>query len=321
MGGKNKVSTLSPKKDTNKTLKWDTLKRDIKLYWVLYLMFVPILLYYIIFHYLPMYGVLMAFQRYSPAKGVLGSTWIGLENFINFFKSEYFVRITWNTFRLSFLDLLIAFPANIIFALLINEINSKYFKKSIQTITYLPYFISMVVVGGLIIDFCAKEGLFNNIIVALGGEAKNLLMQPNKFDAIYVGSNIWQGIGFGSIIYLAAISGVNSELYEAAVLDGAGRLKQTIYVTLPSIAPTIIILLILRMGSLLSVGFEKILLIYNSNIYEKADVISTFVYRKGLLDASYGYAAAVGLFNSVINMIFLLGANTLSKKYSETSLW
>ncbi len=296
-------------------------RRDFRKYWALYLMFIPVLAYYIVFCYFPMYGVLIAFQRYSPARGVFGSTWVGLDNFQNFFQSYYFLQITWNTFRLSLEDLIFNFPSSIIFALLINEVRRTWFKKTVQTITYLPYFISAVVVGGLIVDFTAKEGLINNFIVFFGGEAKNLLMDSSYFDAIYIISNIWQGFGYGSIIYLGAISNINSELYEAATIDGAGRFRQTLHVTLPGMAPTIVILLILRMGSMLSVGYEKILLIYNSQILDKADVISTFVYRKGLIDASYGYAAAVGLFNSVINMIFLVAANCISRKVSETSLW
>lgn len=284
-------------------------------------MFIPILVYYVVFCYFPMYGVLIAFERYSPAKGIFGSTWVGLKNFKDFFSSYYFGQITWNTLRLSLEDLVFGFPSSIIFALLLNELSRAWFKKTIQTITYLPYFISAVVVAGLIVDFTAKDGLINNIIAFFGGTESNLLMDSSKFDAIYIISNIWQGVGYGSIIYLGAISGINSELYEAATIDGAGHLRQTYHVTLPGIAPTIIILLILRMGSLLSVGYEKILLIYNSQIFDKADVISTFVYRKGLIDASYGYAAAVGLFNSVINMLFLLIANTIGRKVSETSLW
>ena len=299
----------------------ERIRRDFRKYWALYLMFIPVLAYYIVFCYFPMYGVLIAFQRYSPARGVFGSTWVGLDNFQNFFQSYYFLQITWNTFRLSLEDLIFNFPSSIIFALLINEVRRTWFKKTVQTITYLPYFISAVVVGGLIVDFTAKEGLINNFIVFFGGEAKNLLMDSSYFDAIYIISNIWQGFGYGSIIYLGAISNINSELYEAATIDGAGRFRQTLHVTLPGMAPTIVILLILRMGSMLSVGYEKILLIYNSQILDKADVISTFVYRKGLIDASYGYAAAVGLFNSVINMIFLVAANCISRKVSETSLW
>ena len=296
-------------------------KRDFRTYWALYLMFVPVLVYYILFCYAPMYGVLVAFQRHSPARGIFGSTWIGLDNFKNFFGSYYFTRITWNTLRLSLEDLIFNFPASIIFALLINEVKHSWFKKPIQTVTYLPHFISAVVVGGLILDFTAKDGLINNIIVFFGGTASSLMMDSANFDAIYIISNIWQEFGYGSIIYLGAISSINSELYEAATIDGAGRFKQALHVTIPGMAPTIIILLILRMGSLLSVGYEKIILIYNNNILDKADVISSFVYRKGLLEANYGYATAVGLFNSVFNMIFLVGANCLSRKVSETSLW
>ncbi len=295
--------------------------KDFKQHWVLYLMFLPVLAYYLTFCYAPMYGVIVAFQRFNPAKGIFASTWVGLKNFMEFFRSFYFWRLTGNTLIISFLDLLFAFPANILFALLLNEIGTKWFKRSVQTITYLPYFVSVVVVAGLLLDFTQKDGIINDLIVLLGGKRENLMMKPELFRTIYVASNIWQGVGFGSIIYLAAISGVNSELYEAAVLDGAGRLRQTWHITLPGIMPTIIILLILRIGSLFSVGFEKILLIYNQNTYSTGDVIATFIYRKGLQEANYGYSTAVGLFNSVISMFFLVSANWLSRRFTDTSLW
>lgn len=295
--------------------------RDFKLHWVLYLMFLPVLAYFVTFCYAPMYGIIVAFQRYNPAKGVFGSTWVGLKNFLEFFKSFYFWRLTGNTLILSFLDLVFAFPANILFALLLNELGTKWFKLSVQTVTYLPYFVSIVVVAGLILDFTQKDGVIGDLIAFFGGKRENLMMKPDLFRPVYVITNIWQGVGFGSIIYLAAISGVNGELYEAAVLDGAGRLRQAWHVTLPGIMPTVLILLILRIGSLFAVGFEKILLIYNQNTYSTSDVIATFIYRKGLQEANYGYSTAVGLFNSVINMFFLLSANWLSRRFTDTSLW
>lgn len=287
-----------------------------------YLLALPVLLFFIIFNYIPMAGIILGFERFTPKAGVFLSEWVGLKNFINFFESYYFWRLLRNTFLISFFDLLFNFPAPIILALLLNEVGNKYFKKVIQTISYMPYFISMVVMAGIVIDFVSTDGVITNALSSLGlVEKKNLLSVPSYFRPIYIASGMWQGLGYGSIIYLAALSGVDQELYEAARIDGAGRWKQTIHVTLPGISSTIIIMLILRLGQLLSVGMDKILLLYNPLIYETADVITTFVYRKGIQDSDYGYSTAVELFNSVINFIFLLGANTVSRKFSETSLF
>ncbi len=287
-----------------------------------YLLALPVLLFFIIFNYIPMAGIILGFERFTPKAGVFLSEWVGLKNFINFFESYYFWRLLRNTFLISFFDLLFNFPAPIILALLLNEVGNKYFKKVIQTISYMPYFISMVVMAGIVIDFVSTDGVITNALSSLGlVEKKNLLSVSSYFRPIYIASGMWQGLGYGSIIYLAALSGVDQELYEAARIDGAGRWKQTIHVTLPGISSTIIIMLILRLGQLLSVGMDKILLLYNPLIYETADVITTFVYRKGIQDSDYGYSTAVELFNSVINFIFLLGANTVSRKFSETSLF
>ncbi len=295
--------------------------RDFQKHWPLYALFLPVLAYFIVFHYAPMYGVVISFQRFNIRNGVFGSPWIGLENFQKFFGSYYFGRIVGNTFKLSLLDLLFAFPANILFALLLNEISKTWFKRGVQTLTYLPYFISSVVAAGIIIDFTSSEGIISQFIALFTGQQTNLMAHKEYFPAIYVASNIWQGIGFGSIIYLAAISSVNPELYEAAIVDGAGRIRQTIHVTLPGIMSTIVIMLILRIGNMLSIGYEKMLLLQNSSNLEASEIISTFVYRKGLIEASYGYSAAVGLFNSVINFTFLIGANFFSRRLTETSLW
>lgn len=287
----------------------------------LYLMLVPVLLYYLIFWYGPMYGSLIAFKDFSPAKGFLGSPWVGFKHFVSFFKSYYFKRIVTNTVLLSLNLIIFEFPAPIILALLLNEVRNKLFKKMVQTITYVPHFVSIMVVSGIIIDFTSTYGVINDIIEWFGGERVNLLIKPELFRPIYVISNIWQGVGWGSIIYLAALAGIDVEQYEAAVIDGAGRWKQMIHVTLPGIAPTIVIMFILRLGALMNIGYEKIILLYNPLTYETADVISSFVYRKGLQDFSYSYSAAVGLFNSVINFFMLIAANKLSKKVNETSLW
>jgi putative aldouronate transport system permease protein len=287
----------------------------------LYLMSIPVILYFFIFAYLPMYGVVIAFQQYSPGKGIFGSTFIGLKNFTDFFNSYYFWRLLGNTVLISLYDLIFSFPAPIILALLMNEVKNRTFKRTIQTITYMPYFISLVVVAGIMIDFCLPTGFISDILVNFGVARTNLLGKPEFFRTIYVASNIWQSIGFSSIIYLAAITAIDQEQYEAAVIDGAGRLRQTWHITLPAISTTIIILLILRIGNLLNVGFEKIILIYSPITYEVGDVISSFVYRKGLLESNYGYSAAVGLFNSIINFVLLIMANQLSRTFTKSSLW
>lgn len=302
-------------------MKLDIIRRDFKKNKYVYLMVFPVIVYFIIFSYWPMYGVIIAFKDYSPGKGILGSEWIGLKNFVDFFNSYYVGRLIRNTLLINIYDLFWGFPAPIILALLINEVNNKLFKRTIQTISYLPHFISLVVVCGIIIDFTASDGLITTILSQFGVKPTNLLMRPELFRTIYISSGIWQGVGWGSIIYLAALSGINPNLYEAATIDGAGRWKQTIHITLPGIAPTIIILFILRLGSMMSVGYEKIILLYNSTTYETADVISSFVYRKGLLESDYSYSTAVGLFNSVINFVLIIIANTISRKVSETSLW
>lgn len=296
-------------------------KKDWKVNKAVYFMILPILIFFILFSYIPMAGIMMAFERYSVKGGIFGSEWIGLKNFTDFFKSYYFFRLMKNTFLMSFYDLLFGFPIPIIFALLMNEIRKVRFKKIVQTISYMPYFISMVVIAGIIIDFFSSTGAITAIVAALGGTKTNLLGKPELFRAIFVGTNIWQSLGFNSIIYVAALSGIDQGQYEAAELDGANRWQQTLNVTLPGITSTIIILLILRLGSLMSVGFEKIILLYSPATYATADVISSFTYRKGLQEFNYGYSTAVGLFNSVMNFAILVFSNWISKKWSETSLF
>jgi len=301
------------------------LLRDLKRNKSFYLMLLPIVAYYFIFHYIPMYGIQIAFKDFTPAKGILGSPWVGLEKFREFFvyDSYYVWRIIRNTILLNVYDIIFGFPAPIIFALLLNEVKNSLYKKTLQTISYMPHFISTVVIVGIILDFFSRDGLINQILKSLGilSEPISFMTEPGWFRPIYVGSGIWQQLGWNSIIYLAAISNIDPQLYEAALIDGAGRFKQAIYVTLPGILPTIVILFILRMGSIMNVGFEKVYLMYNPLTYETADVISTYVYRKGLLEMDYSYGAAVGLFNSLINFMFVVMANQLSKKFTETSLW
>ncbi|MHA6480561.1 ABC transporter permease [Paenibacillus sp. strain BS8-2] len=298
-----------------------TLTKDLKRNKIIYLMLVPVVAYFLIFQYGPMYGVQIAFKDFSPAQGIWGSSWVGLQNFESFFNSFYFSRIVKNTLILSLYDLIFTFPAPIILALLINEVRSHIFRRTVQSLTYLPHFISIVVVVGMMIDFMSIDGMINRIIIAFGGEAIPFFQEAGWFRTLYIGSAVWKEIGWGSIIYLAAITTIDPTLYEAAKVDGAGRFRQIINVTIPGIMPTIIILLILRIGSMLALGDEKILLMYNPSIYETSDVIGTFVYRKGLLESNFSYSAAVGLLNSVINFILLILANYTSKKFSETKLW
>ena len=286
-----------------------------------YLMVIPVLLFYILFHYKPMYGTIMAFMDYSPRLGFEGSEWIWFDNFIRFFESPYCAQVISNTLILSVLGIVFGFPAPIILALLLNELKSMKFKKVVQTITYLPHFISLVVVCGIIKDFTMSTGLITDLVVLLGGERHSLIQDPDLYRTIYIVSDIWQGVGWGSIIYLSALAGVDEQLYEAAAIDGAGRFKQLINVTLPAIAPTIITMLIMKLGQVLGSNYEKTILLYNEATYDTADVISSYVYRVGLFDRDWGYAAAIGLFNSVINLLLLLAANKISKKVSETSLW
>lgn len=295
---------------------------DIKRNKVIYLMSIPIVLWYLIFCYWPMGGLTMAFQRFNIAKGILGSPFVGLDNFIQFFTGPYFGRLIRNTVSIGLLDLFFGFPAPIIFALLLNEVNKRFFKKTVQTISYMPYFISMVVICGIIKDFTEGGGAISSIVAALTHtKPANLLGEAKYFWGIYTISGIWQGFGYGSIIYIAALSSIDQQLYEAAVMDGANRWKQTLHITLPGLAPTITILLIMRMGSLFAVGSDKILLLYSPGIYQTADVINTYVYRVGLVQMNYGFSTAVGLFNSLVGTTFLLVTNAICKKYSETSLF
>ena len=287
----------------------------------LYLLVVPVIIFYIVFHYKPMYGAIIAFKDYTPALGVGGSPWVGLDNFTRFFTGPYFGRLLKNTVLLSVYELAVGFPAPIILALLLNELRNRKFKSLAQTVSYLPHFISMIVVTGMITNFAMTSGLFNDLIVFFGGERSPLLQNPKLYRTIYVASSVWQEAGWGSIIYLSALAGVDSQLYEAASIDGAGKWKQLIHVTMPAIAPTIIVMLILRMGTLMSLGYEKTILLYNPSTYETADIISSYIYRVGLLDQDWSYSTAIGLFNSVINCTLLLITNKLSKKFSDTSLW
>ncbi len=295
--------------------------KDIRMHKGAYLIVLPVVVFYILFHYKPMYGLIIAFKNYSPAKGIMGSSWAGFKHFEDFLTNPYFWRLMRNTLTISLSNLIFSFPAPIILALLLNEIKNKAFLRGSQMIMYIPHFISLVVICGMIINFTDIDGVINDLLNVFGIERKAYLNYPQYFVPIYVISDIWQGIGWNSIIYMAALTGIDTSLYEAATIDGAGRWKQTLHVTIPGILPTIIIMLLMRIGNLLSVGYEKVILLYNPLTYETADIISTYVYRKGLLEQNYSFSTAVGLFNSIISFILLIGANTLSKRCGEGSLW
>ncbi|MEF2247788.1 ABC transporter permease [Paenibacillus sp. IITD108] len=302
-------------------LRFHVIITDISKNKMLYLMAIPVIAYYAIFHYGPMYGLQIAFKDFSPAQGITGSPWLGFQHFSDFFNGYYFWRLIRNTVLINIYELVFGFPAPIILALLLNELRHQLFKRFVQTISYLPHFISIVVVVGMMVDFFARDGIVNQLLVFFGVESVAFMREPGWFRTLFVSSGIWQGVGWGTIIYLAAMSTIDPSLYEASKMDGAGRFKQVVHITLPGIMPTIAILFILNMGSMLTVGSEKVLLMYNPQTYETADVISTYVYRKGILESNYGYTAAVGLFNAVISFLLIVGANSFSKRISDNKLW
>ena len=297
---------------------WKSLRRDRQLVFML----IPVVIFFAVFSYYPLYGILIAFKDYSISRGILGSPWAGLRYFRQFFSSPYFGRLLRNTVLISVYSLLWGFPVPILFALLLNEFKDGKFKRLIQTVSYLPHFISLVVICGILIDiFSPQGGVVNSLLYSLTGKRINFFGEPEWFRTMYVGSGVWQEFGWNSIIYLAAITGINPDLYEAARIDGAGRLRQIWHVTLPGIRPTILTLLILNLGNIMSVGYEKIILLYSPTTYETADVISTYVYRTGLLSQQYSYAGAVGLFNSAINIAILVLCNFAGKKLFGVGIW
>ena len=315
------MDQAAAKPKSNRKYSWQNIKKDFKKNKALFLMGLPTVAFFIIFCYIPMGGLLMAFENYKPNLGLLHSKFVGLANFQSFFQSIYFGRVLRNTIILSLLQLCIEFPFTILFALLLNELASQKYKRTVQTISYMPNFISMVVVAGIIVDFCSSDGAITSIVSLFTGSNQNLLSIPGYWRTIYVVSDLWQGVGFGSIIYVAALAGIDKSLYEAAEIDGANRAQRIWHITIPGIMGTIMIMLILRIGQMLSVGYEKTILMYNPQIYETADIISSFVYRKGLQESDYGYSTAVSLFNSVINFALLVISNGLSRKFTESSLF
>lgn len=311
-----KVHTSAP---MHKKIRY--VKKNFLRNWQLYVFLLPALIYFLVFHYIPMYGVQIAFKDFYANLGITGSPWVGFEHFERFFNSYYFWRLLKNTIMLNLYGLIL-FPLPIIFALMLNELKNGPFKKWSQTLTYAPHFISVVVVVGMLVAFLDPvTGLVNHVIVTLGGNPIPFLTSPDWFRHIFVWSGQWQTLGWGTIIYLAALAGVNPELHEAARVDGATRLQQVLHINVPSILPTVVVLFILNMGSFMAIGFEKVLLMQNSLNAETSDIIQTFVYKTGLLEGQYSFAAAVGLFESVINIILLITVNHIARKVSENSLW
>lgn len=295
--------------------------RDFRQNYFKYLLILPVMVWLILFCYKPMYGVLIAFQDFRPRLGFSGSKWIGFDNFKRFFSDPFFGRVLRNTLTISISTIFFSFPVPIILALLLNEVRATWFKRIAQTVTYLPHFIALVVVCAMVSQFVQTDGVINDIIEFFGGERRNLLSEQSAFVPIYIISGLWKEVGWNSIIYLAALSSIDQEQYEAARLDGAGRLQQIWHITLPGLLPTISLLLIMKLGTVMSVGYEKILLLYQPLTYEVADVISTYSYRKGILGNSFSYGTAIDLFNSVVNIIVLTISNMLSKKAGQSGLF
>lgn len=314
------MSTASPSlpKRSWKTRLVKALKRDK----FLLLMFLPIVVYYVVFSYVPMTGAIVAFKQFKPGHGIYGGDWVGLKWFIQFFKSPFAFRTVRNTVLISIYSILFGFPLPILFAICVTEIRSSKVRRVVQTVSYLPHFISTVVLVGMINNFFSmNHGLVNDLIVRMGGEPVNFLINPAWFRTLYVGSGVWQNFGFNSIIYIAAITGIDPSLYEAGKIDGITKFQEVVYITIPMISQTIVMLFIMQLGGIMSVGFEKVFLMYSPAVYETADVVSTYVYRKGIESNNYGFGSAVGLFNSVINFAFVFIANQVCRKLTDSSLW
>lgn len=315
-----KNSFLKKKMDAAKkhAAEW---KKSIKKNWQLYILLLPVIVYFLVFHYYPLYGLQIAFKDFVATKGIAGSDWVGLKHFERFFDSYYFWRLIKNTIGIGVFTLLVSFPVPIIIALLLNEVKSLRFKKYVQTIIYAPHFLSTVVVVGMLLLFLKPDGMINQLIVLFGGTPLDFISEPAFFKSIYVLSDVWQTMGWSSIIYIAALAAVDPAQHEAAMIDGASKFQRIIHINIPAIMPTIIILFILNMGSVMAVGFEKVFLMQNDLNMSSSDVISTFVYRSGILEAQYSFSAAVGLFNSIINFVLLIMVNRIARRVSDTSLW
>ena len=298
------------------------LRKDWRIYGGAYLMGIAVIVYYIVFHYVPLVGAQIAFKDFKPRRGIWGSQWVGFAHFLNFFRSFYFWRLIRNTLTISLAGLVFTFPCAILFALSINEVHHRVFKRMVQTISYMPHFISNVVLCGMVIAFTSPStGVINLLIRALGGESVDFMSNPRYFRTLYVFSGVWQQTGWSSIIYIAALAGIDREMIEAAQIDGVSRMQKIWYINLPSILPTIIVLLIMNCGRVMNIGFEKIFLLQNALNMEVSEVIPTYVYKRGLLGAQFSFSAMVDLFNSLINLALLVTVNQISRKVSETSLW
>ena len=296
--------------------------RELRRNCYVYLMALPVIAYYLLFCYGPMYGAQIAFRNFTAFKGITGSEWVGMKWFVNFIQGPYFSRVMVNTLLISLYQLVFGFPAPILLALLLNELRSEKYKRVIQTISYLPHFLSWVVLAGIFLQFLSpSSGPINILLTKMGLQPIYFLGQPSTFVPTIIATGIWQSIGWGSIIYLAAISGISPELYESALLDGANRLQRIWYITLPSIAPTIVVLFILNMGSILNGGFDQIFNLYNDAVMSVADILDTYVYRRGLTGLQYSYAAAVGLFKNGIGFLFVFATNLFARKLGDASLW
>lgn len=298
------------------------ISRSIIKNWDLYLLILPVIIYFLLIKYLPMYGIQIAFKDFSPVKGVWGSNWVGFKHFIRFFNNYQFATLMKNTIGLSLFQLAVAFPLPILFALMVNEVGKKWFKKSVQSITFMPHFLSTVVLVGMVIAVLSPStGILNNIIQLFGGEPVYFMTEPSMFKSIYVFSEVWQNMGFSSVLYIAVLAGIDKHLYEAAMIDGASKFQRLIHIAIPSLIPTAIIMFIFQCGSIMDISFEKIYLMQNDLNISASNVISTYVYEMGLLGSQFSFASAVGLFNSVINFTLIIFVNYIAKKYGETSLW
>lgn len=298
------------------------LQRDLQKNWKLYILFLPLLIYFVIFKYAPMFGLSISFMDYKPARGFANSKWVGLKHFKNFFGDPYFFRLLGNTVTISLSTLIFSFPSAILLALLINELRSRKLSRVVQTVSYIPHFISTVVLCGIVQELVGRTGGVTMLLCKLFGmEQTNMLMESKYFVPIYIGSDIWQSMGWNSIVYLSALTSIDQELYEAAKVDGANKWNQIIHITIPCLIPTIIIMFILKVGKMFDVGYEKIMLLYNPLTYETADVINTYVYRRGMEQSQWSYSAAVGFFNSVVCFLLVFCTNYITKRSGGNSLW
>ena len=315
------AKTLSTTKAAARYTVGKRLGREFRNYWIMYLMLIPVITYFLVYCYAPMYGIIIAFKKYNAKLGIWGSNWVGFKHFERFFSSYSFSRLLGNTLGISLYSLLVSFPIPILFAMLLHYLDIKPLKKTVQMVSYAPHFLSTVIIASLLTLFCAKDGFFNIIGGLFGRKAADLLAKPELFKHIYVWSDVWQSMGWNAIIYMAALSGVDQQMHEAAIVDGANKLQRMLKIDLPSITPTIVMLLILQMGGIMSLGFEKAFLMQNDLNLRSSQIIATYVYELGLIKADYSFSTAVGLFNNVINVTLMVLANTFSKKVLNESLW